>query len=89
MVDGIQSSGTVRLTKPKKVKGGKADEPAALSGSGRTAMSSCSVEGLRGHILKASNKQGKKKKGKKKKRVSHHRTGARPCCLQRPEGTAV
>ena len=68
VVDGIQSSGAVRLTKAEKVKGGKRMN-LPLSASGRTAMSSCSIEGLRGHFLKANNKQGKKKKGKRKKPV--------------------
>jgi hypothetical protein len=59
VVDGIQSSGSAPLTKPKKAKPGKAMN-LALTASGRTAMGSCSVEGLRGRFVK-----GKKKKGKK------------------------
>jgi hypothetical protein len=59
-VDGIQSGGQVALTKPKKVKGKKLN--LSLTAAGRTAMSSCSVDGLRGRFVK-----GKKggKKGKK------------------------
>ncbi len=58
VVDGIQSSGSAPLTKPKKAKPGKAMN-LALTASGRTAMGSCSVEGLRGRFVKG------KKKGKK------------------------
>jgi hypothetical protein len=68
VVDGIQGNGALRLTKGEKVKGGKPMN-LPLSASGRTAMSSCSIEGLRGHFLKPNNKQGKKKKGKRKKPV--------------------
>jgi hypothetical protein len=59
-VDGIQAGGSVSLTKPKKVKGKKLN--LKLSAAGRTAMGSCSVEGLRGRFVKA------KKKGKKGKK---------------------
>ena len=60
-VDGIQAGGSVSLTKPKKVKGKKLN--LKLSAAGRTAMGSCSVEGLRGRFVKAKKKG--KKKGKK------------------------
>jgi hypothetical protein len=63
VVDGIQSNGSAALTKPKKAKPGKAMN-LALTASGRTAMGSCSVEGLRGHFVKGKKKKGKKKKGK-------------------------
>ena len=60
-VDGIQAGGSVSLTKPKRVKGKKLN--LKLSAAGRTAMGSCSVEGLRGRFVKAKKKG--KKKGKK------------------------
>jgi hypothetical protein len=59
-VDGIQTGGAVRLTGAKKVKPGKLMN-LALSASGRAAMGSCSIEGLRGRFVKGK----KKKKGKK------------------------
>jgi hypothetical protein len=61
-VDGLQSGSTVRLTKAKKVKRGKKVN-LALTASGRTAMGSCSIEGLRGRFVKAKKKKGKKSKG--------------------------
>ncbi len=67
VVEGIQSSGKVRLTKPKKAKSGKRMN-LALSGSGRTAMGSCSVDGLRGRFV--TGKKSKKKKAKKKRKGS-------------------
>jgi hypothetical protein len=57
-VDGIQGGSAVRLTGTKKVKPGK-QMNLGLTASGRTAMSSCSIEGLRGRFVKG------KKKGKK------------------------
>ena len=59
-VDGIQGGGAVRLTGSKKVKPGK-QMNLPLSASGRTAMGSCSIEGLRGRFVKGK----KKRKGKK------------------------
>ncbi len=67
VVDGIQSSGKVQLTNPKKAKSGKRMN-LALSGSGRTAMGSCSVDGLRGRFV--TGKKSKKKKAKKKRKGS-------------------
>jgi hypothetical protein len=61
-VDGIQGGGAVRLTGSKKVKPGK-QMNLALSASGRTAMSSCSIEGLRGRFVKSKNKKKGKKSG--------------------------
>jgi hypothetical protein len=61
-VDGIQGGGTVRLTRAKKIKPGKRMN-LPLSASGRTAVSSCSIEGLRGRFV---SKKGKRKKGKKR-----------------------
>jgi hypothetical protein len=62
-VDGIQAAGSVSLTGAKKVKGKKGKTlNLSLSAAGRTAMSSCSVDGLRGRFVKG--KKGKKK-GKK------------------------
>jgi hypothetical protein len=60
-VDGIQGGGAVRLTGAKKVK--KPGKPInlSLSPSGRSAMGSCSIDGLRGRFVKGK----KKKKGKK------------------------
>jgi hypothetical protein len=63
-VDGIQAAGKVSLTKPKKVKGKKLSVP--LSAGGRTALGSCSVDGLRGRLV--GGKKGGKKSGKKKKK---------------------
>jgi hypothetical protein len=60
-VDGIQGGGAVRLTGAKKVKKPGKQMNLALSTAGRTAMSSCSIEGLRGRFVKGK----KKKKGKK------------------------
>jgi hypothetical protein len=64
-VDGLQAGSTVRLTKAKKVKKGKRGKKLnlALTASGRTAMSSCSVDGLRGRFVKGKKKRGKKSKG--------------------------
>ncbi len=59
-VDGIQGGGAVRLTGAKKVKPGK-QMNLPLSASGRAAMGSCSIEGLRGRFVKGK----KKRKGKK------------------------
>jgi hypothetical protein len=60
VVEGVQASGKVRLTRPKKVKAGKLMN-LRLSGSGKTAMGGCSITALRGRLV-----QGKgKKKGKK------------------------
>jgi hypothetical protein len=61
-VDGIQGGGAVRLTGTKKVKPGK-QMNLALSASGRTAMSSCSIDGLRGRFVKGKKKKGKKSAG--------------------------
>jgi hypothetical protein len=61
-VDGIQGGGTVRLTGAKKIKPGKRMN-LPLSASGRTAVGSCSIEGLRGRFV---SKKGKRKKGKKR-----------------------
>jgi hypothetical protein len=58
VVKGIQGGGAVRLTKAKKAKSGKRMN-LPLSASGRTAMSSCSVEGLRGRFLKGKKKRKK------------------------------
>jgi hypothetical protein len=60
-VDGIQGGGAVRLTGAKKVKPGK-QMNLALSAAGRSAMGSCSIDGLRGRFVKGKKK---KKKGKK------------------------
>jgi hypothetical protein len=62
VVDGVQSSGNVPLTDPAKVKPGKTVS-LSLSSSGRTAMGSCSINGLQGRLVKGKKK--KKKKGKK------------------------
>jgi hypothetical protein len=64
VVDGIQSSGKVPLTKPRKAKPGKGMN-LALTASGRTAMGSCSVEGLRGHFVKGKKKTEKRKRKKR------------------------
>ena len=61
-VDGIQGGGAVRLTGAKKVKPGKRTN-LPLTASGRTAMGSCSIEGLRGRFV---SKKGKRKKDKKR-----------------------
>ncbi len=58
VVKGIQGGGAVRLTQAKRAKPGKRMN-LPLSSSGRAALSSCSVEGLRGRFL-----QGKKKRRK-------------------------
>jgi hypothetical protein len=65
-VNGLQANGSVRLTGAKKVKPGKKLN-LPLTAAGKTAMNSCSVEGLQGRFVK-----GKKKKGKGKK------SGGRP-----------
>ena len=61
VVNGIQASGNSPLTNPSKVKPGKTVS-LPLSGAGRTAMGSCSINGLQGRLLKGKKK---KKKGKK------------------------
>jgi hypothetical protein len=64
VVKGIQSAGAVTITRSKKVKPGKRMN-LPLSASGRTAISSCSVEGLRGRFVdrKGKTKGKKRKKG--------------------------
>jgi hypothetical protein len=59
VVQGLQDSGVVSLTKPKKARAGKKPMNLPLSAAGRTALGGCSVQGLRGRFVKA------KKKGKK------------------------
>src|SRR4051812_2778620 len=59
-VGGIQSSGKAPLTNPAKGKPGKTVS-LPLSSAGRTAMGSCSIDGLQGRLIKGK----KKKKGKK------------------------
>ncbi len=61
VVNGIQASGNSPLTNPAKVKPGKTVS-LPLSSAGKTAMSSCSINGLQGRLLKGKKK---KKKGKK------------------------
>jgi hypothetical protein len=58
VVDGLAGGGAVPLTGPMKAKPGK-ELNVPLSASGRTALSGCTVEGLRGRFVKG------KKKGKK------------------------
>jgi hypothetical protein len=60
VVDGLLGGGTVPLTALRKAKPGKTMS-LPLTASGRTAMSGCSVEGLRGRFVKSK----KKRKGKK------------------------
>ena len=60
VVDGVQSSGKTPLTDPKKAKPGKTMS-LPLSAAGKTAMGSCSVNGLQGRFIKGK----KRKKGKK------------------------
>ena len=52
----------MRLTKPKKVKSGK-QMNLPLSAAGRTALGGCSIDALRGPVVKG--KEKKSKKGKK------------------------
>jgi hypothetical protein len=58
VVKGIQGGGAVRLTRAKKAQPGK-QMNLPLSASGRTAMGSCSVDGLRGRFLKGKKKRKK------------------------------
>jgi hypothetical protein len=63
VVEGLAGGGAVRLTKPRRAKSGK-QVSMRLSDTGRTALSGCSIEGLRGRFVK-----GKRKKGKKSARA--------------------
>jgi hypothetical protein len=59
VVKGIQGGGAIRLTEAKRVKKPGKQINLALSASGRSAMGSCSVEGLRGRFLKGKKKRKK------------------------------
>jgi hypothetical protein len=62
VVDGIKSSGKTPLTDPKKVKPGKTLS-LSLTSAGRSAMSSCTLTGLQGRLIKGKKKKGKKSAG--------------------------
>jgi hypothetical protein len=74
VVEGIEGSNSVPLTGRKKVKAGKSTISVPLSSSGKTALSGCSVDGLRARFVKG------KKKGEKKGKKS---AGARVTPLDR------
>jgi hypothetical protein len=74
VVEGIEGSNSVPLTGRKKVKAGKSTISVPLSSSGKTALSGCSVDGLRARFVKG------KKKGERKGKKS---AGARVTPLDR------
>ena len=88
VVDGIQSSGAVRLTKAEEGQGGEADEPAALS-LRQDRNEQLLNRGPARALSEGQEQAGQEEEGQEEEARSHHRTGARPCCLQRPEGSAV
>ena len=61
-VDGVQGGKSVRLTKAKRIKSGK-QMNLPLSAAGRTALGGCSIDALKGRVVKGNGK--KRKKGKK------------------------
>jgi hypothetical protein len=63
VVDGIQGGSAIPLTRPAKVKPGKAMN-VPLSASGKTAIGGCSIDALRGRLVKSKGKKrGKKSAG--------------------------